>query len=33
MVFEDYGYANTIAEAFGIRYTGEQVYDTTYVST
>ena len=32
MVFEDYGYANTIAEAFGIRYTGEQVYDTTYVA-
>ena len=25
MVFEDYGYANTIAEAFGIRFTGEQV--------
>ena len=32
MVFEDYGYANTIAEAFGIRYTGEQVFDTTYVA-
>ena len=32
MIFEDYGYANTIAEAFGIRYTGEQVYDTTYVA-
>jgi len=32
MVFEDYGYANTIAEAFGIRYSGEQVYDTTYVA-
>ena len=27
MVFEDYGYANTIAEAFGIRFTGEQVFD------
>ena len=32
LVLEDYGYANTIAEAFGIRYTGEQVYDTTYVA-
>ena len=32
MVFEDYGYANTIAEAFGIRYTGEQVFDTTYAT-
>ena len=32
MVFEDYGYASTIAEAFGIRYTGEQVFDTTYVA-
>ena len=32
MIFEDYGYANTIAEAFGIRYSGEQVYDTTYVA-
>lgn len=32
MVFEDYGYANTVAEAFGIRYSGQQVYDTTYVA-
>ena len=32
MVFEDYGYANTIAEAFGIRYTGDQVFDTTYAT-
>ena len=32
MIFEDYGYANTIAEAFGIRYTGEQVFDTTYAA-
>ena len=32
LVLEDYGYANTIAEAFGIRYTGEQVFDTTYVA-
>lgn len=32
LVLEDYGYASTIAEAFGIRYTGEQVYDTTYVA-
>ena len=32
MVFEDYGYANTIAEAFGIRFTGEQVFDTTYAT-
>ncbi len=32
LVLEDYGYANTIAEAFGVRYTGEQVFDTTYVA-
>ena len=32
MIFEDYGYANTIAEAFGIHYTGEQVFDTTYAA-
>ena len=32
MILEDYGYASTIAEAFGIRYTGDQVYDTNYVA-
>lgn len=31
LILEDYGYANTIAEAFGVRYTGEQVFDTNYV--
>ncbi|MGB1819239.1 MAG: hypothetical protein ACPHK2_06415, partial [Candidatus Poseidoniaceae archaeon] len=31
LILEDYGYANTIAEAFGVRFTGEQVFDTNYV--
>ena len=31
MVLDDYGFAGTIAEAFGVRYTGYQLYDTTYV--
>ena len=33
LVLEDYGFASTIAEAFGIRYTGEQVFDTTYAAS
>jgi hypothetical protein len=32
LVLDDYGFAGTIAEAFGIRYTGYQLYDTTYVA-
>ncbi|MDB2581078.1 DUF4350 domain-containing protein [Candidatus Poseidoniales archaeon] len=31
LVLDDYGFAGTIAEAFGVRYTGYQLYDTTYV--
>ena len=31
LFFDDYGFAGTIAEAFGVRYTGYQLYDTTYV--
>ena len=29
LVLDAYGFAGTIAEAFGIRYTGYQLYDTT----
>ena len=32
LILEDYGYASSVAEAFGVRYTGEQVYDTNYVA-
>jgi len=32
LVLEDYGYANSIAEAFGVRFTGKQVFDTNYVA-
>ncbi len=30
IVLEDYGFAGTIAEAFGVRYSGYQLFDTTY---
>ena len=33
LVLEDYGFGSTVAEAFGIRYTGEQVFDTTYAAS
>lgn len=32
LVLEDYGYGSSVAEAFGVSYTGEQVYDTNYVA-
>ena len=31
IVFEDYGYANTIAEKFGVKFKRAQLYDTVYV--
>ena len=31
IILEDYGFAGTIAEAFGVRYNGYQLFDTTYV--
>ncbi len=31
IVLEDYGFAGTIAEAFGVRYSGYQIEDSTYV--
>lgn len=30
LILEDYGFAGTIAEAFGVRYSGYQLFDTTY---
>lgn len=30
LVLEDYGFAGSIAEAFGVRYSGYQLFDTTY---
>ena len=30
VILEDYGFAGSIAEAFGVRYSGYQLYDTTY---
>ena len=30
IILEDYGFAGTIAEAFGVRYSGYQLFDTTY---
>ena len=30
LILEDYGFAGSIAEAFGVRYSGYQLYDTTY---
>ena len=32
MILEDYGFANTIAEAFGVQFTGHRVEDPTYVN-
>ena len=32
IVLEDYGFAGTIAEAFGVRYSGYQLFDTTYAT-
>lgn len=32
IVFEDFGYAGSIGEAYGVRYTGHQLYDTNYVT-
>ena len=31
IVLEDFGYAGSIGEAYGVRYTGYQLYDTNYV--
>jgi hypothetical protein len=30
LILEDYGFAGSIAEAFGVRYSGYQLFDTTY---
>ncbi|MCH2648367.1 MAG: DUF4350 domain-containing protein [Candidatus Poseidoniaceae archaeon] len=32
IILEDYGFAGTIAEAFGVRYSGYQLFDTTYAT-
>ncbi|RZD42547.1 MAG: hypothetical protein CXT70_02660 [Methanobacteriota archaeon] len=32
VVLEDFGFAGTIAEAFGVRYNGYQLFDTTYAT-
>ena len=32
IVLEDFGYAGSIGEAYGVRYTGHQLYDTNYVA-
>ena len=32
IVLEDFGYAGSIGEAYGVRYSGYQLYDTNYVS-
>ena len=32
IILEDYGFAGTIAEAFGVRYSGYQLFDTTYAA-
>ena len=32
LIFEDFGFAGTIAEAFGVRYNGYQLFDTTYAT-
>ena len=32
IVLEDYGFASSIAEAFGVHYTGHQLYDTVYAT-
>ena len=31
LILDDYGFAGSIAQAYGVRYTGYQLYDTTYV--
>lgn len=31
LVLDDYGFAGSIAQAYGVRYTGYQLFDTTYV--
>ena len=32
IILEDYGFAGTIAEAFGVKYSGYQLFDTTYAT-
>ena len=32
LVMDDFGYSSTIAEAFGVRFKGVQLYDTVYVT-
>ncbi|MEL0100559.1 MAG: DUF4350 domain-containing protein [Euryarchaeota archaeon] len=32
LVLDDFGYSSTIAEAFGVRFKGVQLYDTVYVT-
>ena len=32
IVLEDFGYAGSIGEAYGVRYSGYQLYDTNYVA-
>ena len=31
LILDDYGFAGSIAQAYGVRYTGYQLYDTNYV--